>query len=185
MPFVPINPTNTRTNLWNFGDNCSAFGGGWKTQLFWVGHFEFFFQKKIIFFASFLFKLVTIYGIPRIFWNFDNYPDFQQKGRGLQNYEKHCTYILIIGSFFNFQQSLQQSLADFSQLKLLGVMRLQNPSLGKFRCKGTIPTYVGLLSLMTKSYWVLLLVFTIPRIWILPMIWMISNQKLVNIQSKG
>ena len=46
MPFASINSTNPRTNLWNFGDNCSAFGGSWKTQFFWVGHFEFFFSKK-------------------------------------------------------------------------------------------------------------------------------------------
>ena len=39
MPFSSINPTLLRTNLWNFGDNCSAFGGDWKTQFFWVGHF--------------------------------------------------------------------------------------------------------------------------------------------------
>ena len=49
MPFASINPTNPRTNLWNFGDNCSAFGGSWKTQFFWVGHFDFFFQKKNFF----------------------------------------------------------------------------------------------------------------------------------------
>ena len=48
----------------------------WKTLFFWVGHFGFFF-------ASFLFKLVTIYGIPRIFQNFDDYPYFQQKSRGV------------------------------------------------------------------------------------------------------
>ena len=47
-----------------------------KLSFFWVGHFEFFFPKKKFFFASFLFKLVTIYGIPRIFQNFDDYPDF-------------------------------------------------------------------------------------------------------------
>ena len=46
MPFASITPTNPRTNPWNFGGNCSAFGGGWKTQFFWVGHFEFFFAKK-------------------------------------------------------------------------------------------------------------------------------------------
>ena len=32
--------------MWNFGDNCSAFGDGWKTQFFWVGHLDFFFKKK-------------------------------------------------------------------------------------------------------------------------------------------
>ena len=35
------------------------------------------------FFASFLFRLVTIYGIPRIFRNFDDNSDFQQTARGL------------------------------------------------------------------------------------------------------
>ena len=49
MPFASINSTNPRTNPWNFGGNCSAFGGGWKTQFFWVGHFEFFLAKKIFF----------------------------------------------------------------------------------------------------------------------------------------
>ena len=41
-----------------------------------------FFEKKN-FFVSFLSKLVTIYSIPRIFRNFDDYPDFQQKARGV------------------------------------------------------------------------------------------------------
>ena len=38
-------------------------------------------EKK---FASFLFKLVTIYGVPRIFQNFDDYTDFQKKSRGYE-----------------------------------------------------------------------------------------------------
>ena len=42
MPVASIDPTHPRTNFWNFGENCSAFGGGWKTQFFWVGHFEIF-----------------------------------------------------------------------------------------------------------------------------------------------
>ena len=47
MPFALINSTNPRTNPCNFGGNCSAFGGGWKTQFFlsrpfWI-FFEFFF----------------------------------------------------------------------------------------------------------------------------------------------
>ena len=40
MPFASINPTNPRTNLWNFGDNCSVFAGGWKTRFFWVGYLK-------------------------------------------------------------------------------------------------------------------------------------------------
>ena len=50
-----------------------------KLSFFESAILNFFFQKKKIFFASFLFKLVTIYGVPRIFRNFDDYPDFQQK----------------------------------------------------------------------------------------------------------
>ena len=49
---------------------------------------EFYFQN--FFFASFLFKSVTIYGIPRMRQNFDDYPDFQQKAKSIKNYEKHC-----------------------------------------------------------------------------------------------
>ena len=78
MFFASINPTNPRTNLWNFGENCSAVGGGWRTQFFWI------------FFTSFLLKLVPIYGVPRIFWNYDVYLDFQQKARGIWNYVTHC-----------------------------------------------------------------------------------------------
>ena len=48
----------------------------------------------IIFFASFLFKFITNQRVPRIGRNFDDYPDFQQKDRGVQNYEKHCTYLI-------------------------------------------------------------------------------------------
>ena len=47
-----------------------------------LGFFEFFFPKKF-FFALFLFKLVNIHGIARIFQNFDDIPDFQQKARGV------------------------------------------------------------------------------------------------------
>ena len=57
-PFASINPTNPRTISWKFGTNCSAFGGGWKTQFFWVGHYDFFFKNKN-FSVSNLLKLVT------------------------------------------------------------------------------------------------------------------------------
>ena len=51
MPLTSIDPVHPRTNLWNFGNYCSSFGGGWKTQFFWVCHFKIFFPKKIFFFA--------------------------------------------------------------------------------------------------------------------------------------
>ena len=35
MPFALTDPTHPRTNLWNFGKNCSAFGGGW-SRPFWI-----------------------------------------------------------------------------------------------------------------------------------------------------
>ena len=66
MPFASINPNNPRSNLWDFGHNCSAFAGSWKTQFFWFGHFEFF--------TSFLLKFITNQWVPRMGWNFDDYP---------------------------------------------------------------------------------------------------------------
>ena len=78
MAFASINPTNPRTNPWNFGGNCSAFDGGWKTQFFWVGHFKKKFAKKKNIFASFPWKLVNIHRIARTGQNFDDYPGFQQ-----------------------------------------------------------------------------------------------------------
>ena len=41
------------------------------------------FFLKFFYFVLNLYKLVTIYGVPRIFQNFDDYPDFQQKARGV------------------------------------------------------------------------------------------------------
>jgi hypothetical protein len=79
MPFVSINPTNPKTNLWNFGYNCSAFGGGF----FESAILNFFLILIFFFYTWFLFKLVTINGVLRIFQNFDDYPDFQQKARGV------------------------------------------------------------------------------------------------------
>ena len=57
-----------------------------KQSLVKVAFFQkvrFVFIKKKFFFASSLFKLVTIYVIPRMGRNFDDYPDFQQKARGV------------------------------------------------------------------------------------------------------
>ena len=62
-------PSYPRTNPWNFNKKIFRIGR------VLVEHFDFFF-------ASFLFKSVTIYVIPRIGQNFDDYPDFQQKAGG-------------------------------------------------------------------------------------------------------
>ena len=63
MPFASINPTNPRTNLWNFGENCSAFGGGWKTQFFWVGHFEFWSLNQALPVLSFVHSYSTVWAM--------------------------------------------------------------------------------------------------------------------------
>ena len=39
--WASIDPTHPRTNWWNIGKNCSAFGGHWNTQFFQDGHFDF------------------------------------------------------------------------------------------------------------------------------------------------
>ena len=75
--FASIYPTNPRTNLWNFSRKIFENWRFWKTQFFWVGHFEFYFSKKKNFFASSQWKLIHIYRIARIFWNFDDYSSFQ------------------------------------------------------------------------------------------------------------
>ena len=53
-----------------------------KISVFFSRSFWFFFQKKTHFFASFLYKSVTIYGVSKMGQNFDDYPDFQQKAGG-------------------------------------------------------------------------------------------------------
>ena len=46
MSFPSINPTIPRTNLWNFGKNCSAFGDVEKLSFFESAILIFFFKKK-------------------------------------------------------------------------------------------------------------------------------------------
>jgi hypothetical protein len=49
-----------------------------------VGHFEFFFFKKNIFFLLHSFSNYSQFmGYQEFFRNFDDYPDFQQKSRGM------------------------------------------------------------------------------------------------------
>ena len=58
MPFTSINPTYPRTNFRNFGKNCSAFGGGWKSQFFELAILKIFCQKNFFLLHSYL-NLVT------------------------------------------------------------------------------------------------------------------------------
>ena len=51
MPFASINSANPRTNSWNFGRNCSAFGKVEKLSFFESAILNFF-SKKNFFFAS-------------------------------------------------------------------------------------------------------------------------------------
>ena len=92
MPFASINPTNPRTNLWNFGENCSAFGGGWKTQFFWVGHFEFFFSKKKFFFCFFLIQ------ISQDLWCTKDFSKFLISSKKLGGYKvmRHTVYLATV-----------------------------------------------------------------------------------------
>ena len=49
MPFASINPTNTRTNSWNFGGICSALDEVEKLSFFESAILNFFFKKKKFF----------------------------------------------------------------------------------------------------------------------------------------
>ena len=50
MPFASCNPTNPRTNLWNFHEKFLRIGDFEKWPFLKNGHFGFFFQKKKKFF---------------------------------------------------------------------------------------------------------------------------------------
>ena len=47
MPFASINSTNPRTNPWKFHKNFENWRS-WKMRFFWVGHFDFFKEKKLL-----------------------------------------------------------------------------------------------------------------------------------------
>ena len=85
----------------------------------------FFFLKKNFFFASFLFKLVTIYGVPRIFWNFDDYLDFQ-KNQGGYRLMKHT-----VGTLKMFE------IEECAWAKIFNQTKLRDASLNLL-CKNTL-----------------------------------------------
>ena len=68
MPYASINPTNPRTNLWNFRKIFLRIGDFENLIFFESAIFIFFFQKKN---ASFLWKSVQIYIVEWMGWHFD------------------------------------------------------------------------------------------------------------------
>ena len=71
MPFASINPTNPRTNPWNFHKKILRIGDFEKCTFFESAILNFFFQKKKFFFAFFPWKLVKVYWLARMAQNFD------------------------------------------------------------------------------------------------------------------
>ena len=67
-------------------------GGIEKLSFFWVSHFEFFFSKKYIFFASSRWNSVQIYRVEQMGQNFDDYPGFQTKATPTKRYATQWTY---------------------------------------------------------------------------------------------
>ena len=119
MPFASINPTNPRTDPRNFHKKILRIDRVEKLPFFWVGHFEFFLQKKNISFASFQWKHVKVYWSARIFWNFDDNLVFQPKTKPTQKYAKQCIYyqrILFCKSFRGGKFCKEEKI---SMLKLL------------------------------------------------------------------
>ena len=80
MPFASFNPTNPRTNPLNFHKKYQELAI-LKNDLFSVGHFEFFFKKK----------LVKVYWLVRMGRNIDDYPGFQPKITPPKHFSRQCT----------------------------------------------------------------------------------------------
>ena len=105
MPFASFNPTNPRTNPWNFGGICSAFDEVEKLSFFESAILNFFSKKNKFFFASSPWKLVTNYMLEWMGLNFYYYDGLQPKIRAgiinehectreLPEINKNCEYII-------------------------------------------------------------------------------------------
>jgi hypothetical protein len=75
MPFASIYSIHPRTNPWNFCGKILGIGG--------VENLSFFELAIRFFFASSPWKSVIIFRVARMGQNFDDYPDFQKKLRGV------------------------------------------------------------------------------------------------------
>ena len=113
MPFASINPTNPRTNPWNFHEKILRIGrpGKWGFYpFFWVGHFEFFFSR-IFFFKIFFFFLLHLNEKTKGFHM--RYHLFLQYGWFLQNLGKD----FIPTNMHTTVTSVQRTLCITSRLK--------------------------------------------------------------------
>ena len=73
-----------------FWQNLLSFWRSWKTQFFWVGHFDFFFPKKKKNFASSPWKLVTNYVLEWMGLNFYDYDGLQPKTTPPKHISRQC-----------------------------------------------------------------------------------------------
>ena len=78
MPFASFNPTNPRTDLRDFREKILRIGDFEKWAFFESAILNFFFEKKIKFFASFPWKSAQIYMVEWMGRNFDVFPGFQK-----------------------------------------------------------------------------------------------------------
>ena len=78
MPFASFNPTNPRTNPWNFHKKILRIGDFEKWRFFESAILNFFFEKKF-FFASSPWKLVTNRVLEWMGLNFYHYDGLQPK----------------------------------------------------------------------------------------------------------
>ena len=76
-PFASYNPTNPRTNLWNFREKILRIDHFEKRPFWKIGNFDFFFSSKKIFFCFIIMKISpNLYGRMNgsKFWRFPCFP---------------------------------------------------------------------------------------------------------------
>ena len=112
MPFASINPTNPRTNLWNFPEKFLRIGDFEKHCFFESAILKFFFRKKKFFFAFFSWKLDKVYWLARMGQNFgqvkrDNtfspMPNILKGSvhSSLVHQQTYCIYVTLLINFSN------------------------------------------------------------------------------------
>ena len=89
MPFASFNPTNPRTNPWNFHKKYWELAI-LKNELFLSWRIWIFIFEKKIFFASYFWKLATNYVLEWMGLNFDYYDGLQPKMRVAIINEHEC-----------------------------------------------------------------------------------------------